>query len=100
MPNNYRISEEAASDILEGYRWYERKREGLGEEFLASLEQAKKAITSNPKTYRIRYKKKVRAYVVHRFPYLILYLIKENNIDVISVFNTHQHPSRWKERVS
>lgn len=30
-----------------------------------------------PKSYRIRYRQKVRAFVVDRFPFLILYLIKE-----------------------
>ncbi len=71
----------------------------LGEKFLDSLDSAKQAIISNPLTYRIRYKKKVRSFVVKDFPYLVLYIIKGNNIDVISVFYTSQHPKKWKKRV-
>jgi plasmid stabilization system protein ParE len=99
MAYNYRLSEEAESDIYEGYEWYKSKRKNLGEEFLASLDQAREAITSNPKTYGVRYKNKVRAFVVNRFPYMVLYVVKGNDIDVISVFNTNQHPERWKKRV-
>lgn len=99
MPYNYQLSEEAETDIYESYVWYESQQLMLGEKFLDSLDSAKQAIISNPLTYRIRYKKKVRGFIVKDFPYLVLYIIKGNNIDVISVFNTSQHPKRWKKRV-
>lgn len=99
MPENYQLSDEAELDVEDGYSWYESKKVGLGEEFLGSLDQAKEAIERNPTTYRVRYKKKVRSFVVHRFPYLVLYVVKGQNIDVISVFNTNQHPRKWKKRV-
>lgn len=100
MPYNYQLSEEAERDIYKGYRWYEKQQTGLGEEFLEALDAAELAIVSNPKTYQVRYKKKVRAFVVSRFPYLIFYVLDGYNIDVISVFNTNQHPKKWKDRVN
>lgn len=99
MPYNYQLSQEAETDIYESYIGYERQQAKLGERFLDSLDAAKQAIINNPLTYRIRYKKKVRGFVVNDFPYLILYIINGNNIDVISVFNTSQHPKKWKKRV-
>ena len=96
---NYQLSDEAERDVEGGYSWYESKQEGLGELFLETLDLAEAAITSSPTTYRIRYKKKVRAFVVKRFHYLILYVVNGNDIDVIAVFNTHRHPRNWKERV-
>ena len=96
---NYQLSEEAETDIYEGYTWHESRQENLGEDFLGSLDQAKEAIISNPTTYRIRYKKKVRAFVVDRFPYLILYVVNGNDLDVISVFNTNKHTQRWKKQM-
>ncbi|MCH7397513.1 type II toxin-antitoxin system RelE/ParE family toxin [Belliella sp. DSM 107340] len=71
----------------------------MGDEFLDALDAAALAITNNPTTYRVRYKKKVRSFVVDRFPYLVLYAVNGNNIDVISVFNTNQNPRRWEKRV-
>ncbi|QCK14483.1 type II toxin-antitoxin system RelE/ParE family toxin [Mangrovivirga cuniculi] len=99
MTYNYRFSEEAESDIYDSYLWYEKQRSGLGEEFLKELENAARAIISNPTTYRIRFKKKVRVFVVNRFPYLILYIVNGGNIDAISVFNTNQDSKKWKKRV-
>lgn len=99
MNFNYQLSDEAELDVEEGYLWYEEKQEGLGEQFLESLDAAKAAILSNPKTYRIRYKRRVRGFVVQNFPYLILYIVSGKKIDVISVFNTNQHPLKWKKRV-
>ncbi|MBS1508091.1 MAG: type II toxin-antitoxin system RelE/ParE family toxin [Bacteroidetes bacterium] len=98
MPFSYNLSREAEDDILEAYIWYEQQKSGLGEEFLDSLDKARYSILQNPATYRIRYKKKVRAYLVDRFPYLILYVVEKNEVNVISVFNTSRDPKVWKKR--
>ncbi len=99
MHYKFRLTQEAEQDVLEGYLWYEKKRKGLGEEFLKALDIAEKAIASNPRTFPFRYKKKLRGFVVSRFPYLILYLLDNRNIIVFSVFNTRQNPERLKGRV-
>jgi toxin ParE1/3/4 len=99
MPYNYQLSEEAESDVYDSYRWYENQKEGLGEQFLNALDTAEQAITNNPQAYSFRYKKKVKGFVVDRFPYLIMYILSGNNIDVLSVFNTNQHPKKWKNRL-
>jgi plasmid stabilization system protein ParE len=44
MPYNYQLSEEAESDVYDSYVWYEKQREGLGEEFLDALDTAERAI--------------------------------------------------------
>lgn len=100
MPYSYRLSQEAENDMLEAYIWYEEQKAGLGEEFLEALEKARYTLLQNPATYRVRYKKKVRAFLVDRFPYLILYVLKNNEVNVISVFNTSRDPQVWKERKS
>lgn len=99
MTYRYKLSEEAEWDVYESYIWFQRQKEGLGDIFLATLDAVEEAIVSNPTAYPIRYKKKVSAFVVDRFPYLILYVIEENTVDVISVFDTSQQPSKWKKRI-
>jgi hypothetical protein len=76
-----------------------KAKTGLGEEFLEALDAAAQAIVGSLKADPIRYRKKARAFVLDRFPYLILFVVDGNNIDVISVFNTNQHPKRWKKRL-
>lgn len=98
MPFNYKLSGEAEDDILEAYTWYEQQKSGLGEEFLESLDQARQSILVNPATYRIRYKKNVRAFLTDRFPYLILFILEENDVNVIAVFHMSRDPKVWKKR--
>lgn len=99
MPNKYNLSKEAEDDMFEAYLWYEQQKPGLGEEFLESLDKARQSITRSPSTYRTRYKKKVRAFLVDRFPYLILYVLEKEGVNVISVFNTSRDPQTWKKRI-
>lgn len=98
MPYSLKIAQEAEDDILEAYVWYEKQNPGLGEEFLENLSQVYQAILRNPETYRFRFKK-VRAYVVDRFPYLILYILEVNDVKVIAVFNTSRNPKVLKKRI-
>jgi len=100
MPYNYNLSQEAEDDMLEAFLWYEEQRAGLGEEFLESLDKARQSILLNPVAYRLRYKKKVRAFLVDRFPYLILYVVEKKDVNIISVFNTSRDPKVWKKRTS
>lgn len=99
MPYNYNLSQEAADDMLEAYLWYEKQRLGLGEEFLESLDKAHQLIIQNLSTYRTRYKQKVRAFLVDRFPYFILYVLEKEEVNVISVFNTSRDSQIWKKRI-
>ena len=46
----------AAADIEEAFRWYEDRREGLGDEFLAAVNLALDDITLHPAMYRVMYR--------------------------------------------
>jgi toxin ParE1/3/4 len=98
MLYSYNLSQEAENDLFEAFTWYEEQKQGLGDEFLKSLDNAYQSIIQNPSTYRIIYKNKIRAFSVKRFPFLILYLIDNHDINVISIFNTHRNPKTWKKR--
>ncbi|MEX0608702.1 MAG: type II toxin-antitoxin system RelE/ParE family toxin [Balneolaceae bacterium] len=99
MAFTYRISTEAQNDITEAYNWYEKEQSNLGDEFLKSLDTAKDAIIDNPRVFSFRYQSKVRGYLLERFPFIVLYIINDQFIDVISVFHTSQNPQKYEERV-
>ncbi|GMQ25422.1 hypothetical protein Aoki45_21040 [Algoriphagus sp. oki45] len=99
MKVKVQLSKEAEKDVLESFRWYESEKKGLGDEFLKSLDFSLNVIGENPIAYSFRYKKLVRAYPMNRFPFLILYLVKEGFVDVVSVFHTSQNPKAWKKRI-
>jgi toxin ParE1/3/4 len=99
MKTEVQLSEEAEEDLFESYVWYERKRSSLGDEFLSQIQKTLDTITNSPESYPIRYRKMVRAFVVDRFPFLILFIKKESLVEVISIFHTSRNPKIWKNRV-
>ncbi len=83
----------ATTDVIEGYDWYESKRQGLGLEFLNALEDFYDALLRNPFTYSYL-DEPVRQGNVKRFPYVVVYEVIEAKIIIYSVFMARQDPSK------
>ncbi|REC42731.1 MULTISPECIES: type II toxin-antitoxin system RelE/ParE family toxin [Chryseobacterium] len=86
------IQEEASLEILEAYIYYENAQKGLGEKFMKQLNKYFVRIQDHPKHFEI--KKNYREAFVQIFPYLIIFDIIDNKIIILSVFNTHQNPTK------
>jgi len=99
MNTDYKLDiwNEAKSDIINGYKWYEGKRFGLGKEFIDEVEQILKYIEQYPNHYQIKYRRKYREAILKRFPYLIIYEIIENLVVVYSVFPSKDNPNKKPE---
>ena len=63
---------------------YEEQHVGLGDEFLNELEIAYRKIANNPHHYGFIDENKIlRDYLIRRFPYLIVYRIKDDTIEIL-----------------
>jgi len=71
----------AKSDVKSSVFWYDSQQKGLGEEFLASLEDAIEKIQYNPFTYPTIHKN-LRRILLKRFPYSLFYLFENNTISI------------------
>lgn len=89
---------EAEQDIEEIYEWYELKRDGLGEEFLNSIDEVLSKLTFNSKIYPI-VNKNIRRAFVKRFPFGIFYFEEESSIIVFAVMHARKSPSNWRKRI-
>jgi plasmid stabilization system protein ParE len=90
---NLVISSFAQQDVYDAYEWYELQHSGLGEELLKELEFAYGKIATYPEYYGfIDGRKDLRDYLLRRFPFLIVYRIKENLIDVVAVHHAKKNP--------
>ena len=87
----------AAADIEEAYRWYERRRVGLGEEFLAAVDAALRDLAAHPVAYAVVHRETRRAFL-HRFPYAIFYRLYDETVIVIACMHGRRDPKRWKGR--
>jgi toxin ParE1/3/4 len=89
------ITTYAELDTFDAYEWYEQERPGLGEEFLFELENTYEKIANHP-TYNtyIDDKKELRDLHIYRFPFVVVYRIKNDTVEIISVHHTKKHPDK------
>ena len=95
MAHKVVITPFAYNDEYEAYVCYEEQHVGLGDEFLNELEIAYRKIANNPHHYGFIDENKIlRDYLIRRFPYLIVYRIKDDTIEIIAVHHARKHPSK------
>ncbi|MFZ1747937.1 MAG: type II toxin-antitoxin system RelE/ParE family toxin [Nitrospirales bacterium] len=92
------VAPEAEQDVAEAHSWYERRRIGLGEEFLNCVDACIEAICRTPQMYTTVFENYRRG-LVRRFPYAIFYECIEDRVTVYSVFHTARDPEKWRERL-
>ncbi|RDH80887.1 MAG: recombinase [endosymbiont of Escarpia spicata] len=88
-----RYTDRAKDDVEIAFVWYEKKRRGLGFEFLDCLEIAVKSILENPEMYKIYYSI-FRGCVIRRFPFSVFYAVEDTEIVVHSIFDNRQDPEK------
>jgi len=66
------VRPEASHDILEAARWYEARREGLGTEFVDTINATFEHIVAKPIRFTRTYRGLRRA-LVQRFPYAVYF---------------------------
>lgn len=90
-------SEAACQDIKNAKSWYEQQRVGLSFDFELCLESGYDDIQNKPEAFQVKYKS-VRVRYIPRFPYGIHYIIGNDFIYVIAVFDTYESPLKWVKR--
>jgi len=90
----------AYKDLQQAKKWYNEKRENLGEEFKRAVIAEIDYIKGYPENYQRKYKE-LRQSIVTRFPYAIFYLIDESNerIIIFGVLHTSRNPEVARNRI-
>ncbi len=94
-----RYSEEAASELEAAAHWYEESRPGLGSEFVLSIEAALASILRTPQLYAQAHRSDVRRALIKRFPYGLFFRVKDDWIEIVSVFHLRRNPKALKQRL-
>jgi plasmid stabilization system protein ParE len=92
------VAPEAALDSAEAYAWYEKRRAGLGEEFLSSADACLERIRRQPEMYAVVHETYRRA-LIRRFPFAIFYEYAGAVVTVYAVFHTSRDAEKWRERL-
>jgi plasmid stabilization system protein ParE len=85
-------------DVDEAYRGYEQQRAGLGDDFMAALEEVYNRLQQIPQVHQPIYQN-VRRALLRRFPYCVYYRIHANRVEVIAVQHERRDPGHWQSRV-
>jgi hypothetical protein len=87
---------EAEADLAEASGFYDRRKAGLGSDFLGEMLLTLERIESAPMAWPLA-GGPVRRCLMERFPYAVYY-----NVDleiVLEVVHTRRRPGRWKGRL-
>ena len=93
------VRPEAEAEVQQAFDWYQEQSEGLGLEFLRAIEACLSGIMRNPLAYTVFKVPNVRRALVRRFPYVLFYLVDDDAIVIIAVFNVKRQPIDWLRRV-
>ena len=81
----------------EAASWYERQRQGLGNDFVSEIERALRQACELPQRFP-KMLGDVQCVRVRRFPYSIFFRIRSERLIVLAVFHARRDPSVWRER--
>ena len=90
---------EAEDDIREAMRWYERRRRGLGAEFVGCIEAAVTRAAETPQAFEAWTESpRYRRVVVARFPYLVFFEMRPDTVEIVAVAHASRAPGFWLAR--
>ena len=92
------IHPEVYKELEASKNWYEEQSRGLGDRFLDEVDLAMTAISEYPESWPT-YVSGTRRFLLHRFPFAIVYLHSETKISVVALMHFKRKPGYWENRV-
>ncbi len=89
---------EAQAEFFAAQDYYEQCVEGLGFDYRAEVQDALAIIQVAPQRWSIR-THETRTYLVHRFPFAVVYLDLPDKIWVVAVAHLRRRPGYWRHRL-
>ena len=90
---------EAFAELEQAKTWYEDQAEGLGDIFFQEVQYALSQIHQTPQTWPL-YNLGTRRFLIHRFPFAIVYKDTSTEIKFLAVMHLKRKPDYWKKRRS
>lgn len=90
-----KLAKEELNDAIE---YYEIELVGLGQKFKEEIKRILGIVKEMPNIGSIE-KEDIRRYILHKFPYKVLYSIEKNHIYIIAIAHMHREPIYWINRI-
>jgi len=88
----------AEDEFAEAIAYYNEQSEGLGLELAVELKRTIGRILDYPFAWMLL-ATRTRRCRLNRFPYAVLYQVRDSLILVVAIQNLHKHPESWKSRL-
>jgi toxin ParE1/3/4 len=99
----HRILRPARLELRAAARKYEHEREGLGQRFALSVDEAVKDVVAHPVRWplmpSVPKELGVRQRLVEDFPFQVLYRVLDDLIEVVAIKHMKRHPRYWASRL-
>jgi plasmid stabilization system protein ParE len=97
MGRTLEIHPEATEEARAARQWYAARSQDAADAFVAELDAAIAYVVQRADELP-KYMYGTRYYLLHRFPYLVVYRTKGEVIQVIAVAHGHRRPGYWRSR--
>ncbi len=94
---NYFFHEDAENELNDAIQYYEECQAGLGLRFSTEVFNTIKRICAFPKAWAL-IDTKTRRCLTNKFPFGVLYRIKNDDIHIMAIMHLHRKPGYWKSR--
>jgi plasmid stabilization system protein ParE len=94
-----RILDQAEDDLVEGYKFYEGQKAGLGEYFLDCIYSDIESLVLYAGIHRIVHQGYHRM-LSERFPFAIYYTSSEDKVEIHAVLDCRRNPAWIRDRLN
>ena len=97
-PKPYRLHPKAWQEFEAADDWYLSRSPDVSLAFLSDVYDALTTISESPHRWP-KYLHGTRRFVIHRFPFSVIYLDDSEFVTIIAVSHSKRKPGYWRERL-
>lgn len=95
---NIKFLTPAEAEFFDAISYYNIQSEGLGYEFAAEVKRTIGRIIQYPEAWT-RLSKRTRRCRTNKFPYGVIYQVKEETLLIVAIMHLSREPQNWKSRL-
>ncbi|MFH1630177.1 MAG: type II toxin-antitoxin system RelE/ParE family toxin [Pseudomonadota bacterium] len=93
------VHPEAVAEARAAAEWYRERSDSAANAFLAEIDHAIERISRGPEVWPL-YVQGTRRFLLHRFPFSVVYREVLGNIQIVAVAHAKRRPGYWKRRIA
>jgi toxin ParE1/3/4 len=97
MSTRLEVTPEADADIDDATLWYFEEDPDLAIRFSIELERVFDQILDNPRAWA-EIEPDIRKALLRKFPYTVIYRLRSDCVQVVTVTHQHRAPGHWRSR--